>query len=350
MSLQVAIMAGGAGTRFWPFSTPERPKQFLDITGEGTMMQCTVRRLTAMVKPEDIWVLTNAKYTDLVIEQCPELDPKHVVGEPMLRDTSAAVALAAGLARDRDPDGELAVLPADHVIRNTQAFCSTLAKAHQLAMLGHHVTIGIPPTFPAESFGYLQKGEPLATPGAYRLDSFIEKPRREKAEAFCRAGNYAWNAGMFVWKLEVLFRELQTFLPSHAAMASALGDNSDPVAWSLKAHELFEPLKKVSIDVGLMEKVSNIVTVDAEFDWSDVGGWLALQDVLGVNDEGNTLRGQVHLDRSNNNIIMVEDGCQPLLVSGVENMVVIVARGGNLVCSRDQVENIKDKVKEITGS
>lgn len=347
MKLQVAIMAGGSGTRFWPYSTPDKPKQFLDLTGEGTMLQLTVKRLAGLVEAEDIWVLTNEKFIPQVLEQCPELLKGQVIGEPMARDTSAAIALGAGLIAGKDPDAVMAVLPADHVIKDTEGFQKTMRQACQLAEQDRFVTIGIQPNYPAEIYGYLQRGGALGQEHAFDLKSFVEKPSKAVAEGYLKDGNYCWNAGMFVWKTDLLLRSMEQHLPKHAGMAKALGDTFGQENWGELAYKEFEVLEKISIDYGLMEKVDGIAMLEAQFDWNDVGGWIALEDLIEKDQFENTVQGYSVIKDAQNNIIVTQDDLSPTLVVGVKDSIIVNAKAGTLVCHRDKIEGIKGSIEEI---
>lgn len=346
-TIEVVIMAGGSGTRFWPYSTPTCPKQFLDLTGEGTMIQLTVKRLMKLVDVASIWVLTNGSFVDTVLEQCPELEPSQVIGEPMMRDTSAAVALGAGLVKAKNPDALMAVLPADHVIRDVDGFCGTLKEAGALAEAGHVVTIGVEPTYPAEIYGYLKTGE--AIDGGYRLERFVEKPCREDAEAYFGEGGYFWNAGMFIWSVARISEELERHLPEHAAMAKALGEAYGQSNWDDLARERFEPLEKISIDFGLMEKLDSIAMVKSNFDWNDVGGWLALEDLIEADGEGNVLQGANVLKDSSGNIVITQSEERPTLVVGIRDSVIINGASGVLVCHKSEIERIKSSIEKVLG-
>ena len=347
MSLHIVIMAGGSGTRFWPYSTPKKPKQFLDLTGEGTMLQMTVNRLKGLTDAKNIWVITGAVFKDLVYEQCPELPKENVVGEPMARDTSGAIALAAGLVKAKDENSTMVVLPADHVIKDKEHFQKDISNAVEVAQSNKFVTIGIPPTYPAEIYGYLHCGNQVEQSNAFSLNSFIEKPSKEKAESYLKDGSYYWNAGMFIWKTELIMDALKTHLPEHAAMAETLGSSYGQENWDELAASVFEPLVKISIDFGLMEKLDNIAMIKANFDWNDVGGWLALVDLLGTNDNGNTLQGVNVTSDASNNIIITQDGSRPTLVKGIDNCIIINANAGTLVCNRDEIEKIKPMIEDV---
>jgi mannose-1-phosphate guanylyltransferase len=344
-SFQVVIMAGGSGTRFWPYSTPTKPKQFLDLSGDGTMLQLTVERLKQLVEPDNIWVLTNASFVDMVCEQCPEMPRDQVVGEPMMRDTAAAVALGAGLVANKDPQATMIVLPSDHMIRDETNFCRSITDAATLAEEGRFVTLGIEPHYAAEIYGYLKVGAPLGD--GYQLQRFVEKPERAIAEDYLKEGGYYWNAGMFVWKVAPLLTALEQHLPEHAAMAKTLGAAWGSEGWAQLAQTQFEPLKKVSIDFGLMEKLPEIAMVPARFDWNDVGGWPALEELLPQDDSGNTCLGvQISRD-SYNNIIISQNPNRPTLVAGMSDSIIVNGEAGTLVCHRDQVERVKDLMQKV---
>ena len=344
-SIQVVIMAGGAGTRFWPYSTPQSPKQFLDLTGEGTMIQLTVRRLKGLVPLENIWVITSAAFSKLVCDQCPELLPEQVVGEPMPRDTAAAVALGAGLVSAKDPKAIMVILPADHMIRDTQGFQNSILAAVDLASENRFVTLGIEPHYAAEIYGYLQVGEELKH--GYHLRRFVEKPVRELAEGYLAAGGYYWNAGMFIWKAQLLISALDIYLPQHATMARELGQAWGQADWLKKAELVFAKLQKVSIDFGLMEKLSDIAMVPAGFDWSDVGGWPALEEFLSKDEHGNALLGANVVRDCRNNLIITQNPSRPTLVAGVSDCIIINGNAGLFVCHRDEIERVKDLIQQV---
>ena len=344
-SIQVVIMAGGAGTRFWPYSTPQKPKQFLDLTGEGTMIQLTVRRLKGFVPVENIWVITSSAFAQLVCQQCPELLPEQVVGEPMARDTAAAVALGAGLVVAKDPEAVMVILPADHMIRDTTGFQQSIMEAVELAKEDRFVTLGIEPHYPAEIYGYLQVGQELRH--GYHLRRFVEKPIRELAEGYLAAGGYYWNAGMFIWKAQLLLSALDIYLPDHASMARQLGQSWGQAQWLKLAEQFFSPLKKVSIDFGLMEKLSDIAMIPAGFDWSDVGGWPALEEFLSKDEHGNAILGAHVVRDSSNNIIITQNSARPTLVAGISDSIIINGDAGLLVCHRDEIERVKDLIQQV---
>ena len=345
MSLQIVIMAGGSGTRFWPFSTPDLPKQFLNLTGEGSMIQLTMERLKGLVEVNDIWVLTQDRFVQTVKQQCPELPDSQIVGEPMARDTSGAVALGAGLVNAKDPNAKMVVLPADHVIQDIKSFQTCIQDAVALAEKSYFVTIGIQPTYPAEIYGYLERGENIE--GGHLLKAFVEKPSFSVAEAYLKGGQHFWNAGMFVWQTAQLMEALKEYLPEHAKMAEHLGEAWGQSNWLNLAKAAFEPLPKISIDYGLMEKLNQIAMVEASFDWNDVGGWAALESLISQDEAGNTIKGAAIIKDSENNIIISEDESRPTLVNGISDCVIVNAKVGTLVCHRSQIERIKGLIEQV---
>ena len=311
------------------------------------MLQVTVNRLAGWIAPANIWVITGARYVALVREQCPQLPAGRVIGEPMPRDTAAAIALGAALVRAQNPQGIMVVLSADHVIRDVAGFRATISRGIDWARRDEFVTIGIRPTYPAEIYGYLQRGAALDEHGAHVLRSFVEKPSRTRAEAFLPTGEYFWNAGMFVWKAAQLLEEMKKHLPEHADMACKIASLIGPGSWPEEAVDLFAGLKKISIDFGLMEKLARIVMLEARFDWNDAGGWLALEDILGRDAQGNVLRGMNVVHDVRNNIIITQNDRRPTLVSGVQDCIIVNADAGTLVCHRSEIERIRGLVQQI---
>lgn len=350
-NLVVAIMAGGSGTRFWPMSRPERPKQFLNLTGERTMLQVTFDRLEGLVPAERVLVLTNAKFADLAREQLPELPPENVIGEPMARDTSGAVALAAALVEKKWPGAVLAILAADHTIEPASRFREVLMGAAEAAAAeGGLYTFGIQPRTAATGYGYLEVGEKLGErrgAGVHKLAAFREKPDQATAETFLKSGKHLWNSGMFVWRTKDILAEIETHLPAHyAAMKGAAA------AWgtadfdeALKA--AFEPLPKVSIDFGVMEKAADVRCAVADFDWNDVGGWVALEQVLPKDAVGNwTQTDLLSLDATGNIVVSEQNGHKVVCI-GVNDLIVVTTPNATLVCRKADAERIKQAVEAL---
>lgn len=350
-NLVVAIMAGGSGTRFWPMSRPERPKQFLNLTGERTMLQVTFDRLEGLVPPERVLVLTNAKFADLAREQLPELPVENVIGEPMPRDTSGAVALAAALVEKKWPGAVLAILAADHTIEPASRFREVLLGTAEAADAeGGLYTFGIAPRSASTGYGYLEVGEKIGERrGApvHKLAAFREKPDQATADTFLKSGRHQWNSGMFVWKTTDILKEIETHLPAHhAAMEGAAAAWGTP-AFADALLAAFEPLPKVSIDFGVMEKAADVRCAVADFDWNDVGGWVALEQVLPRDAAGNWTQTALSALDSQDNIVVSEQNGHRVVCIGVSDLIVVTTPNATLVCRKADAERIKQVVETL---
>ena len=327
-------MAGGSGERFWPLSRSKTPKHLLRLLSDRTLIEMTARRLEGLIAWERVYVLTNAAQAAAVPAELPFVPEGNIIAEPEKRDTAPACALATGLARARDPQAICALLPADAMIHNIPIFQKQLATAAQTAASRDALVVfAIPPTFPATGFGYLHLGDEDGE--TCRVLRFVEKPDLPTANAYLRSGQYAWNAGMFLWRSEVFQREVERLVP---ALGKFIEDfpAGDPSAYLA---ERFSALPKISVDYAVMEKASEVQAVRAKFDWDDVGSWTALPEHLGHDDDGNTLRGEVVQHESSNNVA-VSSG-RLIALCGVENLVVVETPDAILVCHRDAVQDIK---------
>jgi mannose-1-phosphate guanylyltransferase len=290
----VVIMAGGRGERLWPLSTPERPKQFLSLFDNRTMLQQTVDRVLPLVPLERILIVTSAEHVALVHEQLPELPLGNVVGEPAGRGTAACVALAALMIQKASPRAVMVALPADHIIGDVDGFRQLMRRAIAIAAPGNHlVTLGIEPSRPETGYGYIHApdewigGEgPHDVPSAREVNRFTEKPDRETAERFLREGTYYWNSGMFVWRVDTVLEEIRTWMPNlHQAM-SGLRSTLGAAEFQEALGEAYAALESASIDRGVMEKCTRILLLPASgMGWSDVGGWEALREAMARRDK-----------------------------------------------------------------
>lgn len=342
------IMAGGAGTRFWPASTQDRPKQFLTFFGEDSLLQQSYKRLAAVMPPERILVLTSADYVGLAQLQLPELPRENVIGEPLRRDTAAAVTLAATLVRARFGDAVMAIVTADHLISPIEEFRRTLISAAQAASAGDALyTFGIRPDHPATGFGYLELGDGLPANDGVQHNSlvrFVEKPDVETAREYVESGRFLWNSGMFVWRTSTILDEVQRQLPAHARhIAQAVAHDGEP-GFDLRLVEAFEPLEKVSIDFGVMENARCVRCVSATFTWHDVGSFTALAEHLPVDGDGNAHRARLFGIDARDNIVFSEDDDEVVAIVGAHDLVVVRAGKRTLVAPRDRAEDIKKLV------
>ena len=341
----VVIMAGGAGTRFWPLSTEERPKQFLALTGERTLIQMSYDRVVDLVGPERILVLTSDRYTELVAEQLPELPAQNIVGEPSRRDTAAAVALAGLLVEHRFGSVPMAVLTADHVIGPLEEFHKALTEAVLNCGDRTLYTLGIKPDYPATQFGYLEMGEPVdgGELQHFQLKRFKEKPDRETAEQFLSSGNYYWNSGMFVWRTDDILAEFQEHLPGHLeTLRPVIHD-----VFSEQFAEAFGRLERISVDFAILEKARSIKAVIPKIDWDDVGGWLAVAKYLKGDSQGNVTHGELIAEESGKNTVFLEDQGEEIVLLGVSDLVVVRSGNRTLVADKEHLDLIKAAVKRL---
>ena len=352
------IMAGGSGTRLWPLSRAERPKQLLDVVAEAdggahSLLAEAFTRLRAVLPAEQIWVCTAARYGDLVRAALPELLAERLVLEPVARDTANAVGLAAALVADADPDAELAVVSADHVIRPVERFAAALHTAYALlaARPRSLVTLGITPTSPATGFGYIHRGEPTELPGASEVAAFREKPDRATAEQYLASGEFSWNSGMFVWRARTVLDALADHLPETAAgleriVAAPAGPARDAVLT-----EVFRTLPKISVDYAVLEPAATepgrVLVVDLDVEWLDVGSWPALAGTLDTDGDGNAVRGVSVLVDSARNVVFSDDPQHLVALVGVHDSIVVHTDDVTMVCPVSEAERVKELLAAV---
>ncbi|HIE13347.1 MAG TPA: mannose-1-phosphate guanylyltransferase [Desulfotomaculum sp.] len=344
------ILAGGGGERFWPVSSKERPKQFLSLIGEQTMLQQTVGRLAGFVDPRDTYVITARGYGSLVNEQVPEVPAANVIEEPCGRDTAAAVGLAAAYLAHRDPEGVMAVLPADHYIADTARFRRVLETAVETAQSGEWlVTLGITPTRPETGYGYVQRGEVLRTVGSlavYRALRFTEKPDGMKARRFLASGKYFWNSGIFIWRVKVIRRLLEEHLPELARGLAQIGGAIGTEKEADAIASVYPSLPRISIDYGVMERARNVLVLPADFGWDDVGTWPAWARYSGRQDgQGNVIEGAGVLLESSGCVVRASNHVVAAL--GVRDLVIVEEDGRLLVCAKERAQEIKRLVAAL---
>ncbi len=348
------IMAGGRGERFWPQSTPERPKHLLPIVGEEPMIAQTVARLAGLVPPERIFILTNARHVAAVQAACPAVPKDQVVGEPMGRDTAAAAALAALLVRQRDPQGVLALLPADAAVHDAAAYRATLHAAFAVAEKRDEIiTVGVRPTHPATGYGYLRRGQRLGESEGlpwFRVEQFVEKPDLATAERYVAEGIYLWNAGMFVARAGVLEAAFRVHAPAIAEgmdnIATKFNGLLEPGRVKAALEQYYPGLPKISVDYAVMEKAPNVAAFEAAFDWDDVGEWPAIARHWPADAAANVTRGKVVLEAAHGNIVVGEAGHVVALL-GVDNLVVVQTAHATLVCHKDRAQDLKKLVQKV---
>ena len=350
--LHAIVMAGGSGTRFWPASRAALPKQLLPLAGDRTLLEDTVARLDGLVPPRHILVVTAARLLDAARRQLPQVPESGLVGEPCKRDTAPCIGLAALLVSHDDPNATMAVMPSDHVIRPTERFQAAIRQAAALveARPGRLVTFGIRPTYPAEGFGYIQQGEPLAVgPGdapAHAVARFREKPPASVAREYLAAGTYLWNAGIFVWKAKTILAALAERQPDMLQRLKRIATTWDtPRRDDVFAAE-FAAIKGISIDYAVLEHATDVAVIEAPFTWDDLGGWSAVARQRGADEQGNTIVGR-HLGiESTGTIVHAGDG-HLVVTMGLANMLVVHTPDATLVAERTHEEAVRKVVAEL---
>lgn len=352
--LHAIVMAGGSGTRFWPASRAALPKQLLPLAGERTLLEDTIDRLDGLVPPAQTMVVTAARLLDAIRGQATSLPASSLVGEPCKRDTAPCIGLAALLVARSDPDATMVVMPSDHVIRPAEAFRAAIRQAERLveASPGRLVTFGVRPTYPAESFGYIQQGPPLPVATgdapAHAVAAFREKPPAAVAAEYVAAGNYLWNAGIFVWKAATILAALADRQPECLRHLERIAEAWDsPNRDAVFASE-FAAIKGISIDYAVLEHARDVAVIEAPFGWDDLGGWSAVARQFGTDDRGNTFVGR-HLDIDSTGTLVHTDGSHLVVTLGLADTLVVHTPDATLVANRSREEEVKKVVAELEG-
>ncbi len=348
------IMAGGSGTRFWPKSRRNRPKQLLALHGDATMLQQTVARIAGLVPPDRVLIITGADQAEATRAQLPDLPPGNVIAEPCPRDTAPCVGLAAQIVARRDPEGTMIVMPADHVIRPVDAFLTTVKAAVAVidADPSALVTFGVKPTRPETGYGYIERGALLETRDGVavnRVIQFREKPDRDTAERFLASGNFAWNAGIFLWRARTILGEINRHRPQLGAGLDRIGAGLGTPAEADVLAEEFPKLDRTPIDKAVMEKAENVKVLEVRYDWNDVGDWRALKALIEPDGAGNTIQGDVIARDTSNSIILSNDGGL-IATLGLDDVVIVQAGKATLVARRDQLDKLKALVEGLAES
>lgn len=351
MAYYALIMAGGGGTRLWPLSRRSQPKQALELVGERTMFQHAVDRVAPLFGPQGILVVTGEEYVEQLREQAPDIPPENFVVEPMGRGTAPAIGLGGIHILRRDPEAVMAVLTADHFIRDVERFRRALTAARQVAEEDHLVTLGIEPGFPSTGYGYIEQGEQLETRDGFpvfRARRFTEKPDRETAERMVASGRYAWNSGMFVWRVSRVMEEFEQQMPDTydklERIASALGSEK----YSPLLRREWPTMERQTIDYGVMEGAENVAVIPVDIGWSDVGNWSSMRDILPADEAGNVIVGD-HLGVDTHNSLVFNDGERLVVTIGLEDMIVVNTGNAVLVCPRRHEQSVREVVKRLRG-
>ena len=344
----IVIMAGGIGSRLWPVSTPEMPKQFIDLLGVGkSLLQLTVERFRSVADIAGMWVVTSENYVDIVRKQLPEMPADHILAEPVPRNTAPCIAYACWRIMREDPEANIVVTPSDAIVLKTELFSEIISKALEFtASTSSIVTVGIHPDRPETGYGYICSSSKEEC-NVVKVNEFREKPDRETAERYLAAGNYFWNAGIFVWSVSTIVDQMRRHAPQIAGMMDKIARTFGTEEEKAALAEFFPQCDKISIDYAVMEKSDSIYVISADLGWSDLGSWTSAGSHIAEGPDGNRVVGNdVRLIDSEGCIVHVEE-CRKVVVKGLKDYVV-ACRGGNLlVCPAADEQKIKDYAADV---
>jgi len=343
------IMAGGTGTRFWPASRLDQPKQLLCLTDDHTLLEATIERLAALIPLERVMIVTGDKIAEEIARVIPALPADNLISEPLRRNTGPCLILSAKILIDRDPDAILVALPADQVIKKVDLFQRILREAMALAAQEEVlITLGIQPTYPETGYGYIEIGKSAGRRNRlpyHQVAAFHEKPNAQTAEEFFQSGGFLWNAGIFVFRASVLLETARRLMPETVQALERVDGRFDRQSIKRAIDQSYPGLAAVSIDKGVMEHTDNLLVFPADIGWSDVGSWTSLSDLFQPDEHGNVARGDNLLLDSKNNIVYAREG---IVVSlGVDQLIIVHTPEATLVARRDDAQAIKKIYDEL---
>jgi len=343
------IMAGGSGTRFWPRSRVKKPKQYLSLFGDQSLIQESIKRFAGFIPEESIYIVSAKSQKEVLEEQTIKLPKENLIFEPVGKNTLPAIGLAALFIAKRDPDGILIVSPSDHLIQNDELFRQTIESAVQIANEKDGiVTIGITPKYPATGYGYVQTAEEVKIGQAiksYAVNKFVEKPNLEVATSYLKSGGFYWNSGIFVFKVSVFLESVQKYAPELYADLLRINDCIGTEGYEKALDRIYNEVKSISIDYGILEKAKNVFLVQGDFVWNDLGSWEEVYKYDKKDENQNAHTGEVILLDTKKSYVYAPDSL--VAVVGLEGVIVVQEGNTILVCKRDRAEDIKAVVGEI---
>ncbi len=345
----VAIMAGGIGSRFWPMSRTNFPKQFLDILGTGkTLIQQTFERYTHFVPKENIYVVTSEEYVGIVADQLSDIPAENIIAEPSRKNTAACIAYIAFKLFKKDPEALMMAAPADHLIMEKDEFAKTALKALDfVGSINALVTIGIKPTYPNTGYGYIQYETKEAAPEIYQVKTFTEKPNQEIAKAFIASGDFLWNAGIFTWKVKNILTAFEKHLPEVYDVFAAEKDSFNTTSEKEAMERIYPQCTNISIDFGVMEKAENVFVIPAGFTWSDLGTWHSAWENMEKDYFGNAVKGnKVMVMDAKNCMVHVPDE-KLVVLQGLNDYILVDTKDVLLICKKEKEQEIKEYVAEV---
>lgn len=345
----VAIMAGGIGSRFWPMSRTAYPKQFLDILNTGkTLIQQTFDRYKKLVPEENIFIITSAEYIPIVKKQLPHVADENILGEPSRKNTAPCVAYISFKLLKKDPNANLVVAPADHMVLETEEFIKTSRKA--LDFVNHinaFVTLGIKPTYPNTGYGYIQHETTAAAPDIFKVKTFTEKPNSDLAKTFIASGDFLWNAGIFIWKVKNIITAFEKHLPEMYEVFATEKEKFNTEEEKAAIEEIYPQCTNISIDFGIMEKAENVYIIPSSFGWSDLGTWNSAWDNMEKDYLGNAVAGKNVMVIDATKCMVHAPENKLVLLQGLDDFIIVDTKDALLICKRDKEQEIKEYVAEV---
>lgn len=341
MDICALIMAGGKGTRFWPLSTEDKPKQFLKLIGSNTMIQMTVKRILPIIPIERIFVSTGEKYVDLVKEQLPDLPENNIIVEPEGRNTAPCIALSAMVIKRYYKDSKMLVLPSDHLIRDEEKFRDIILKGNKILDKNNEgiITFGIKPDRPETGYGYIKYGKNNIDKDVYKVEKFVEKPDLETAKEYLNEGNYLWNGGMFLWRTNYIIEEIRKYAPqTYEALHNI--ENIEESKLQNYINENYRKTDSISIDYAVLEKSEDIFVIPSEIGWDDIGTWKSVERYRKKDEKNNIVNSDVSTIESNSNMIVNNN--KKVVMIGIENVMVVETEEATFIVNKEYMDNLKD--------
>jgi mannose-1-phosphate guanylyltransferase len=342
-------MAGGIGSRFWPMSRQNYPKQFLDILNTGkTLIQWTFDRFASFIPKENIYVVTSNEYRDIVHKQLPEMPQENILGEPSRKNTAPCIAYISFKLQQKDPKASLIVAPADHLILDTKGFTKVCLEA--LSFVGKHnafITLGIKPTYPNTGYGYIQHEQHSVSDNVYKVKTFTEKPNLELAKTFLASGDFLWNAGIFVWQVKNIIQAFEKYLPEMYDVFSAEREKFNTPSEKSALEHIYPLCTNISIDFGIMEKADNVYVIPSSFGWSDLGTWNSAYENLEKDYLANAVAGDNVVVIDATKCVVKAPNDKLLVLQGLDDFIVVDTKDVLLICKRDKEQDIKEYVAEL---
>lgn len=349
MKIYSVILAGGGGTRFWPLSRQNTPKQILNISGNDIMINETINRCSSLIGYEDTFIVTGKSQVELLKKVLiPSVPANNILGEPVGKNTAACIVYAALYLKKKFNDGIMVVLPSDHFISDERSFAETLSNACSIAdESGKLVTIGIKPTFPSTGYGYIRYDPKAAgrMNGAYEVSEFVEKPDFQRAKTYLESRNYLWNSGMFIWKISVILENFKRYLPRLYNSVLKLYEYMDTGRFAEVLDEVYPGLQSISIDYGILERSDEVLVVPGDFGWNDVGSWDALGSIFPVDNNGNIVKAKHVGIHTRNSIIYSTE--RLVATIGVDNLIIADTGDALLICPKENAQEVKDLVEML---